>query len=62
LLTGVVGGVILGMLAWTSSGAAGPGRLEHVGPDPWAVGGFAVLEFALAATVGLVAGLRRPRS
>ncbi|MFM9878773.1 MAG: DUF6350 family protein [Rhodoglobus sp.] len=59
LATGVVGGVILGMLAWASSGAAGPGRLQHVGPDPWAVGGFAALELAVAATLGLYASLRR---
>lgn len=62
LATGVVGGVILGMLAWASSGAVGPGRLAHVGPDPWAVGGFAALEIALAATIGLYASLRRSGS
>lgn len=62
LATGVVGGVILGMLAWASSGAVGPGRLAHVGPDPWAVGGFAALEIALAATIGLYASLGRSGS
>ena len=62
LASGVVGGVILGMLAWASSGAVGPGRLAHVGPDPWAVGGFAALEFAFATTIGLTASLRRARA
>lgn len=61
LLTGVVGGVLLGMLAWASSGAAGPGRLANVGPDPWAVGAWAALVFAVAVTIGLYASLRRSR-
>lgn len=51
---GIVGGVILGLLAWSSAGAAGPGRLLHVGPDPWAVGFAAAFELAVAATLGLL--------
>jgi hypothetical protein len=59
VLAGVVGGVLLGLLAWASAGAAGPGRLVDVGPNPWAVGGWAALEFALALTAGLFASRRR---
>jgi len=53
---GVVGGVLLGLLAWASAGAAGPGRLAVVGPDPLVVGAVAALELALAAALGLAAG------
>jgi hypothetical protein len=56
---GLVGGVILGLLAWASTGAAGPGRLQDVGPDPLAVGGWAALELGLAAMAGLFASLKR---
>ncbi|TBN57755.1 hypothetical protein EYE40_10350 [Glaciihabitans arcticus] len=52
---GVVAGVLLGLLAWFSSGAAGPGRLAVVGPDPLAVGLWAALEVGIAATIGLFA-------
>jgi hypothetical protein len=45
---GVVGGLLLGMLAWASAGSAGPGRLVQVGPDPVAVGFAAAAEFAIA--------------
>lgn len=55
---GVVGGVILGLLAWSSAGAAGPGRLLQVGPDPWLVGLAAALELGVAATIGLLASSR----
>ncbi len=58
---GAVGGIILGLLAWASAGSVGPGRLEHVGPDPWAVGAWAALELAVSATIGLYASLARPR-
>ncbi|GAB2814811.1 hypothetical protein GCM10027022_01010 [Alpinimonas psychrophila] len=63
---GVVGGLLLGILAWTSSGAAGPGRLVDVGPDPVAVGGWGMLELGIGALIGMLApGLassRRPSS
>jgi hypothetical protein len=58
---GIVGGVILGLLAGFSAGAAGPGRLQHVGPDPWIVGGLAALELSIAALIGLVTTLRKPK-
>lgn len=53
---GVVGGLLLGLLAWFSAGAAGPGRLVHVGPDPLVVGAVAALELAVAAGIGLASG------
>lgn len=59
---GVVGGVTLGILAWGASGAAGPGRLAEVGPNPWLVGAFAALELALGACLGLAAASRRSRA
>ena len=59
---GATAGLVLGLLAWFSSGAAGPGRLEVVGPDPLAVGLFAALEVGLAASAGLFAATRMPRA
>jgi Family of unknown function (DUF6350) len=56
---GVVGGAILGLLAWASTGSAGPGRLQDVGPNPLAVGGWATLELCIAALAGLFASLRK---
>jgi hypothetical protein len=55
---GVVAGIELGLLAWASSGAAGPGRLHDVGPDPWLVGLVAAVEVAIAAVVGMFASGR----
>jgi hypothetical protein len=52
---GVVGGIILGLLAWFSAGAVGPGRLQVVGPDPFAVGIAAALEIGIAAVIGMAA-------
>ncbi|WP_431245425.1 cell division protein PerM [Leifsonia xyli] len=52
---GVVAGVQLGLLAWWSSGALGPGRLHDVGPNPWLVGALAAAEVAVAAFIGLIA-------
>ncbi len=62
LAIGAVGGLLLGLLAWWSSGAAGPGRLAQVGPDPLPVALFAALEIGLAATAGLFAASRRTRA
>lgn len=53
---GVVGGLLLGLLAWISGGAAGPGRLAEVGPDALMVGLFAALEFGVASIIGLLVG------
>lgn len=59
LAIGVTSGLLMGLLAWVSGGAAGPGRLAQVGPDALAVAGFAALEIGLAATAGLLAASRR---
>jgi len=59
---GIVGGLILGLLAWFSAGAAGPGRFVDVGPDPILVGTSVAVEIAIAATIGLFTAGRRPRS
>ena len=44
--------VVLGLLAWSSGGAAGPGRLAEVGPDPWPVAGVTAATVGLGAIVG----------
>jgi hypothetical protein len=58
--TGVVGGVVIGVLTAASAGAAGPGRLAVVGPDGLLVGLVAAAEFAIAAGLGLAAATRLP--
>jgi hypothetical protein len=58
---GIVAGIELGLLAWWSSGALGPGRLHDVGPNPWLVGSIAAAEIAVAAIIGLLAGGRARR-
>jgi hypothetical protein len=58
---GIVGGAILGLLAWAASGSIGPGRLQDVGPDPLAVGLLAALEIGVAAVGGLAAAARTGR-
>lgn len=58
---GVIGGATLGVLAWISGGAAGPGRLANVGPDALHVALLAAVEVGLPAILGLLAG-RLPRS
>ena len=58
---GIVAGVELGLLAWWSSGAVGPGRLHDVGPNPWLVGAIGAAEIAVAAMIGSVAGGRGRR-
>jgi hypothetical protein len=59
VLTGVFGGVIIGLLAWASAGAAGPGRLTEVGPAPILTGAWAAAELGIAALIGLLVGRRR---
>jgi len=58
--TGVVGGVVIGLLTAASAGAAGPGRLAVVGPDGVLVGLVAAAEFAVAAGIGLAAASQIP--
>lgn len=57
---GVIGGLLLGTLAAASGGAAGPGRLAQVGPDPLVVGLVAALEFAVGIALGLATASRLP--
>ena len=56
---GVVGASMLGLLAIWSGGAAGPGRLVDVGPDPAAVWIWSALELGPSAVLGLTVGLTR---
>ncbi|WP_394552902.1 DUF6350 family protein [Agromyces sp. MMS24-JH15] len=55
---GVAAGVVMGALAWWSSGAVGPGRLVQVGPDPIPVASMA----ALTVFVGALAGASTARA
>ncbi|WP_136708536.1 DUF6350 family protein [Agromyces sp. H66] len=54
-----VAAMVLGLLAWWSGGAAGPGRLIEVGPEPWAVAGVAAVTVGLGAVVGGYAAFAR---
>lgn len=60
VLAGALAGLMIGLLAAASAGAAGPGRLAEVGPDPVAVGVWAGLELAVSITVGLLASASLP--
>lgn len=51
----LVAGILIGLLAWASGGAAGPGRLADVGPNALRTGGIAALEFLIAASIGMYA-------
>lgn len=59
LAAGAVAGAELGLLAWWSGGAAGPGRLQEVGPEPWLAGVVVALEIAVGAALAAVAFPRR---
>lgn len=62
VLTAVIAGSALGFLAFVAAGAAGPGRLAVVGPDPVAVGLWMLAEAFVGASLGLLAGgARLPR-
>ena len=56
LAMGFVGGILLGALAWVSSGSAGPGRLVEVGSSWLLVGCWASLEIGAAAAIALAVG------
>ncbi|CAN5549067.1 hypothetical protein BH10ACT6_BH10ACT6_14870 [soil metagenome] len=58
---GIFGGLLLGLLAAASGGAAGPGRFQQVGPDALAVGLAAGIELTVAIGVGLAASSWVPR-
>jgi hypothetical protein len=52
-------GLLLGLLAAAASGAAGPGRLQTVGPDPLQVGLAVAAEVAIGVLLGLACAPRR---
>ncbi len=58
----LVGGILIGFMAWASGGAAGPGRLVDVGPNALRTGGVAAVEFLIAASLGMYAGSRSSSS
>lgn len=58
----LVGGILIGFMAWASGGAAGPGRLVDVGPNALRTGGVATVEFLIAASLGMYAGSRSSSS
>ncbi|BDZ44951.1 cell division protein PerM [Naasia aerilata] len=58
-IAALTGGLAMGLLASAASGAAGPGRLASVGPDPLLVGLLAGVEFGIGAALGLLSGRRR---
>ena len=58
---GIAGALLLGLLAWASSGSAGPGRLADVGPSPVAVAVVAMIELVPAIALGVASGAVFPR-
>lgn len=57
---GLLAGLTLGLLAWFSGGAIGPGRLARFGPDPWLTGALAAAEVGVPAAVfAVLSALRR---
>jgi hypothetical protein len=56
VLAGVVAGAVMAALAFLASGAAGPGRLAVVGPDPVEVGLWMLVIAAITIPLGLLAG------
>lgn len=58
-----VSALVMGLLAWWSGGAAGPGRLAEVGPMPLPVAGVTAATVGMGAVVGAYAArFRRPRA
>jgi hypothetical protein len=49
----LVAGIVMAFLSWASSGAAGPGRLADVGPNPWITGGLIAAECLVAGALGM---------
>jgi hypothetical protein len=58
---GLVAGIELGLLAWWSSGAIGPGRLHDAGPNPWLVAACTAAAVGIPAIVGILTAGRRAR-
>lgn len=53
---GITAGVVLGVLAALSAGAAGPGRLIEVGPNAWTTALWTTVVVGIAAVLGMAAG------
>ena len=51
---GLLGGLMIGLLAAWSAGAGGPGRLAALGPDGLQVGIWAAIEFSVAIVLGML--------
>lgn len=51
----VVAALVMGLLAWWSGGAAGPGRLADIGPMPLPVAGVTAATVGIGAVVGAYA-------
>jgi hypothetical protein len=49
----VFAGAVLGLLAWWSAGAVGPGRLQHAGPNPLFVAGAVAAEVLVGGAIGI---------
>lgn len=61
-LAALIAAGAMGFLAFVGAGAAGPGRLAEVGPDPVTVGLWMFVETLIGASLGLLAGgVRVPR-
>lgn len=60
--SGIVGGLLLGALAWASAGSIGPGRLQTAGPEPIKVALLFAIEIAVATAIGMASAYRVPRS
>lgn len=61
-LASLIAAAAMGFLAFVGAGAAGPGRLAEVGPDPVTVGLWMFVETLIGASLGLLAGgVRVPR-
>lgn len=58
----VVAALVLGLLAWWSGGAAGPGRLAEIGPNPLAVAGVAAITIGIGALAGAYSVWARDRA
>lgn len=56
---GCFAGVVVGLLAWSSSGSLGPGRLQDAGPNGWLVGLAVGVEVAAGALIGAFSAHRR---
>jgi hypothetical protein len=60
LLSAVLAGAALGLLAWWSAGAMGPGRLQHTGPNGFLVAGAIAAEVLVGCAIGIAVRRRIP--